>query len=68
MTPTCDNCRHGEYHGYPPETSPEWEVGTVYFWCPVRESHERPTSCRKWMLGKPRHYDKRGVQMKAVER
>ena len=59
----CGGCEHAEYHGYPPKGSPEWEVGTVYFWCPWHESHEKRDECEFHSEGRPRMFDKRGRYM-----
>ena len=62
----CTRCNHGEYHGFPPEGSPEWEVGTVYFWCPKQEHHDstRTICFNDFARGKPKMFDKRGNRMK----
>lgn len=61
----CEQCARAEFHGYPPAGSPEWEVGTVYFWCPTFNTHHQRFKCGGHVQGKPRMYDKHG---KAVKR
>ena len=60
----CGHCMLGSYNGFPPEGSPVWEVGTVYFWCPMRESHEQVDECQFHQEGKPHMYDKKGRLMR----
>ena len=36
----CKDCAKGQRRGFPPAGSPEWEVGTIYFWCPIKEHHD----------------------------
>ena len=55
---SCKDCANGEYHGYPPEGSPEWEVGTVYFWCPLEKHHDDSSHCNQFKAGTPKRYDK----------
>ena len=65
MRKICDYCIHAETHGYPPEGSPDWEVGTVYFWCAKHEDHEfHYGDCIEYEHGKPRRYDKQGKLMR----
>ena len=64
MLRICDYCAHGEYHGYPPADAPDWEVGTVYFWCPKMRTHDKSLSdCREYDHGENKRYDKRGRLM-----
>lgn len=61
----CSDCAHGEYRGLPPEGSPEWEVGTVYWWCPIEQHHDRYGHvCKDFEQGEPKKYDKHGRLMK----
>ena len=60
----CEHCTRATFNGYPPDGSPEWEVGTVYFWCPEWEDHRRRERCRHYESGAPRRYDKRGKEMR----
>ncbi len=58
---TCEHCSNGEYRGYPPKGSPSWEVGTVYFWCPLKRHHDRNgIACESYEVGEPTKIDKRG--------
>ena len=36
----CANCTNGEYHWFPPVGAPDWEVGTIHFYCPIQEHHD----------------------------
>ncbi len=66
--PSCDGCKKGEFHGFPPEGSPEWEVGTIYFWCPEMEHHDMyAPACNLYYEGAPKMYDKRGKYMGRVQ-
>ena len=59
---SCNECSKGEYHGLPPAGSPDWEVGTVYFWCPERRHHDQfAPACNLYNEGEPKLFDKRGV-------
>ena len=61
MMPICDYCGHAELHGYPPKGSPDWEVGTIFFWCAEHKDHKnRITDCQEFESGEPRMYDKHG--------
>lgn len=62
----CDSCAHSEYHGFPPEGAPSWEVGTVYHWCPIHNDHKLRTDCEYYEEGKLRMFDKRGRLMRKV--
>ena len=61
------HCKHGEYHGYPPAGSPDWAVGTIYFWCPIYEQHgclyNNVKPCPHFEIGKPRRFDKHGNEV-----
>lgn len=59
----CDKCCVGEYHGFPPKGSPEWEVGTIYFWCPQRMTHSKGNDCPDYIKGDPKQFDKRGERI-----
>ena len=63
----CANCMRGEFHGFPPGTAPEWEVGTVYFWCPAKRHHDAfrvaQPDCDLFEFGSPKRYDKKGRLM-----
>lgn len=60
-------CKHGEYHGYPPAGSQDWAVGTIYFWCPIYEKHNCMYSnikdCPHFKIGEPRRFDKHGNKL-----
>lgn len=57
----CGSCPNGEYRGYPPKGSPEWEVGTVRFWCPIKRHHDRHgRACEDYETGEPAKIDKYG--------
>ena len=57
----CTRCSNGEYRGLPPADAPEWEVGTVCFWCPILKHHDSTrTLCTKFVRGVPRKFDKFG--------
>ena len=61
----CEHCERATFNGYPPKGSPEWEVGTVYFWCPVHQHHSPfQGACDDFDLGAPKLYDKRGNERK----
>ena len=56
----CERCSKGGYHGYRRDECPS----TVYFWCPVRESHDPgATMCPDFEHGEPGKFDKRGERM-----
>ena len=60
----CEHCARATFNGFPPEGSPEWEVGTVYFWCPKYNTHRQHLArCHYHVDGEPRRYDKRGREM-----
>lgn len=59
----CESCKLAEFHGYPPKDAPEWEVGTVYFWCGWVGTHGQRTDCDGFVQGKPKRYDKRGREL-----
>ena len=63
----CSNCANGEYRGFPPATAPDWEVGTIYFWCPIKRHHDAfciaQVDCDQFELGAPKRYDKNGRLM-----
>ena len=62
----CANCTNGEYHGFPPAGAPDWEVGTISFWCPIQEHHDafRETGdCGSFDFGPAKRYDKNGRLM-----
>ena len=59
----CKHCARAEFHGYPPQGSPEWEVGTVYFWCPTLKTHRQHSECDGHVEGEPRLFDKHGKEM-----
>lgn len=62
--PECRECGKGQFRGFPPEGSPEWEVGTVYFWCPIVEHHDfHGVACPEYEPGGARMYDKHGNLM-----
>ena len=60
---TCKDCAHGQYRGYPPKDAPEWDVGTVYFWCPVKGHHDQNASCNSFEHGEPRRFDRNGDEL-----
>lgn len=61
---TCKDCAHGQFRGYPPKDAPEWEVGTVYFWCPVHRHHDAESiSCTHYEPGGARIFDKNGDEL-----
>lgn len=60
----CDTCSHAEYRGFPPKGSPEWEVGTVYFWCPMLNTHGLRMECDGYEKGTPKRFDKRGDELR----
>ena len=65
MSNVCANCTEGEYHGLPPADAPAWEVGTVYFWCPIEKHHDQfRAACDCFDLGAPKRFDKRGNEIK----
>ena len=59
----CEHCARATFNGFPPEGSPEWEVGTVYFWCPTFKTHHQHRECEGHVEGEPRRYDKRGEEV-----
>ena len=69
------NCKHGEYHGYPPKGSPSWAVSTVHFWCPVVKDHECRRyadkrfvrTCEYYEEGTPKKFDKRGNELRGQQ-
>ena len=60
----CEHCGRAEYHGFPPEGSPEWEVGTICFWCPKFNTHRQHGECEGHVEGQPKRFDKRGKEMR----
>lgn len=55
----CDYCAHGEYHGFPPVESEPDAVSTIYWWCPVMQTHEKSLSdCREYDHGENKKFDK----------
>lgn len=60
----CEHCERATFNGYPPKGSPEWEVGTVYFWCEKMRDHEQREYCSYHEEGEPRRFDKRGREMR----
>lgn len=57
----CESCSNGEYRGYPPKGSPSWDVGTVYFWCPLMRHHDpHGRACESYEGGEPKQIDKYG--------
>ena len=61
----CRRCSVGGYHGFPTKDAPEWDVGTIYFYCPWAESHDdSETLCTQFRRGEPRMYDKHGKEKK----
>lgn len=46
------DCAHGEIHGYPAQDTPDW-VGTLYFWCPIKQTHYCDC-CEMYEEGEPR--------------
>lgn len=66
--PSCAECAKGEYRGSPSESAPEWEVGTMWFWCPERRHHDQfAPACNLYEQGEPRMYDKRGNPVRRHE-
>ena len=60
----CGNCTLGEYHGYPPNNSPRWVIGTIYFWCPKFKHHDSTKeACDIFSMGQSKHFDKFGNQL-----
>ena len=60
----CEHCARAEYHGFPPEGSPEWEVGTICFRCSSLDvCKQRRERCVRHVEGEPRRFDKRGREM-----
>ena len=60
----CEHCARATFNGFPPEGSPEGDVGTIWFWCPTVDTHcQRFFECRCHIEGEPRHFDKRGWEM-----
>lgn len=58
----CERCSKGERHGYRRDRWP----ATVYFWCPVKRSHDdRTTMCADFERGVPGRFDKRGERVDA---
>lgn len=60
----CETCNRATYRGFPPEGSPEWEVGTVCFWCPTFNTHHPHSECEGYEKGEPKRFDKRGREMR----
>lgn len=61
MESRCKDCEYGEYHGFPLEGSPEWEVGTIYFWCPIKKHHNSmQICCEHFEFGSCKCFDKLG--------
>lgn len=60
----CATCSNAELRGFPPKGSPEWEVGTVYCWCPLKKQHEthEPT-CDLYEKGDPKRLDEFGLEL-----
>ena len=57
----CEHCQRATFNGFPPEDSPKWEVGTIWFWCPTVDTHfQRFIECECHIEGEPRRFDKRG--------
>lgn len=51
---TCEDCKHGELHGYPPEGAPSWYCFSVYMMCSKNETHVNSyDTCDKYERGKP---------------
>lgn len=63
MSSLCEHCCHATFNGFPPEGSPEWEVGTVYFWCEQMRDHHLREHCGYHVEGEPRRFDKRGREI-----
>ena len=59
----CEHCARATFNGFPPERSPEWDVGTIYFWCPAFNTHHQRRECGGHVEGEPRRFDKLGREM-----
>ena len=60
----CKYCINGEYHGFCPVNSPDWEVSTIYFWCPIKEHHnENGDPCDNFISGPCKTFDKFDTQI-----
>lgn len=60
----CEHCARATFNGFPHEGSPEWAVGTVYFWCPTFNTHHMHHECDGYVDGKPKLFDKKGREMR----
>ena len=50
----CDNCKHGEYHGYSKLADKMNYPVTIYFWCPKKEHHNSSKdACELHEYGEP---------------
>ncbi len=58
---TCKDCSNGEVHGLPPSDAPEWDVGSIYFWCPIGKHHDvYGRTCQSFERGVTKRFDRHG--------